>query len=111
MRHSPDFYFCSFEFESESRALITLSEDDQGLAPGQFSAFYLEDTCLGSGVILETLDLEVSGVPSEEAKIAAKLPWEPEIGPKLGKKKLKREERRRKIEEAREGETSQVPVT
>ncbi|CAI7838449.1 unnamed protein product [Closterium sp. NIES-54] len=33
-------------------ALVTLSQDDQGLAAGQFAAFYDGDTCLGSGVII-----------------------------------------------------------
>jgi tRNA-specific 2-thiouridylase len=35
---------------------VHLSEDDQGLAAGQFVAFYQGRTCLGSGVILESWD-------------------------------------------------------
>lgn len=37
-------------------AVVQLFEDDQGLAAGQFAAFYDGRTCLGSGVILESWD-------------------------------------------------------
>lgn len=37
-------------------AVVQLPEDDQGLAAGQFAAFYRGTTCLGSGVILESWD-------------------------------------------------------
>lgn len=37
-------------------AVVRLSEDDQGLAAGQFAAFYQDETCIGSGVILESWD-------------------------------------------------------
>ncbi|GFY98907.1 tRNA (5-methylaminomethyl-2-thiouridylate)-methyltransferase [Actinidia rufa] len=37
-------------------AVVQLSEDDQGLAAGQFASFYEGRTCLGSGVILESWD-------------------------------------------------------
>lgn len=33
-------------------AVVHLDEDDQGLAAGQFAAFYEGTTCIGSGVIL-----------------------------------------------------------
>ena len=36
--------------------VVHLSEDDQGLAAGQFAAFYRDDTCLGSGIILDSWD-------------------------------------------------------
>jgi tRNA-5-taurinomethyluridine 2-sulfurtransferase len=34
--------------------VVHLSEDDQGLAAGQFAAFYRENVCLGSGIILDS---------------------------------------------------------
>lgn len=37
-------------------AVVQLPEDDQGLAAGQFAAFYEGQTCIGSGVILESWD-------------------------------------------------------
>lgn len=37
-------------------AVVRLSEDDQGLAAGQFAAFYDGRTCIGSGIILESWD-------------------------------------------------------
>ncbi|GAY46513.1 hypothetical protein CUMW_097640, partial [Citrus unshiu] len=40
----------------EDIAVVQLSEDDQGLAAGQFAAFYQGRRCLGSGVILEAWD-------------------------------------------------------
>lgn len=46
----------SGEDSSEDVAVVHLSEDDQGLAAGQFAAFYQGKTCLGSGIILESWD-------------------------------------------------------
>ena len=40
----------------EDIAVVQLLEDDQGLAAGQFAAFYQGRRCLGSGVILEAWD-------------------------------------------------------
>ncbi|PON71187.1 tRNA-specific 2-thiouridylase [Trema orientale] len=57
VRHGPGFYNCSLTMEfGEDVAVVQLSEDDQGLAAGQFAAFYQGNTCLGSGVILESWD-------------------------------------------------------
>ncbi|KAH9649649.1 tRNA-5-taurinomethyluridine 2-sulfurtransferase [Citrus sinensis] len=55
------FYNCSLTIEhcedgGEDIAVVQLSEDDQGLAAGQFAAFYQGRRCLGSGVILEAWD-------------------------------------------------------
>ena len=36
-------------------AVVTLSCQDQGLAPGQFAVFYQGELCIGSAVILEAL--------------------------------------------------------
>lgn len=46
----------SSEDSHDRVAVVQLSEDDQGIAAGQFAAFYDERTCLGSGVILESWD-------------------------------------------------------
>ncbi|KAG8653077.1 hypothetical protein MANES_06G165000v8 [Manihot esculenta] len=61
VRHGPGFYDCSVEIKSgnvggEDVAVVHLCEDDQGLAAGQFAAFYKGKTCIGSGVILESWD-------------------------------------------------------
>lgn len=44
------------EDSSEEVVVVHLCEDDQGLAAGQFTAFYQGRTCVGSGVILESWD-------------------------------------------------------
>ncbi|CAM8916687.1 unnamed protein product [Rhodiola kirilowii] len=61
VRHGPGFYGCKMTVEhGESSppnvAVVHLSEDDQGLAAGQFAAFYEDRICVGSGVILESWD-------------------------------------------------------
>ncbi len=50
LRHGPDFHDCTIAITDDT-AEITLKEDDQGIAAGQFAAFYLNDTCIGSAVI------------------------------------------------------------
>ncbi|GAB2238724.1 hypothetical protein Droror1_Dr00024637, partial [Drosera rotundifolia] len=61
VRHGTGFYNCSLTMEpgndgNEDVAVVHLSEDDQGLATGQFVAFYQGRSCMGSGVILESWD-------------------------------------------------------
>nr|KAJ0221050.1 hypothetical protein LSAT_V11C200086830 [Lactuca sativa] len=59
VRHGPVFYDCSLHIEkdgNENIGTVQLPEDDQGLAAGQFAAFYEEEVCVGSGVILESWD-------------------------------------------------------
>lgn len=60
VRHGPGFYSCELavEVDGDGNEIghVKLSEDDQGLAAGQFAAFYQESTCIGSGVILESWD-------------------------------------------------------
>ncbi len=56
LRHSPKIYDCLVSplpgtAHSPGRLKVKLPENDQGIAPGQFAAFYDGDTCLGSGVI------------------------------------------------------------
>ncbi|XP_015088615.1 uncharacterized protein LOC107031683 isoform X1 [Solanum pennellii] len=60
VRHGPGFYNCSLVMEVDQHgqevAVVRLSGDDQGLAAGQFAAFYDGRTCIGSGIILESWD-------------------------------------------------------
>lgn len=51
-------------------AVVQLFEDDQGIAAGQFAAFYDERTCLGSGVILESWDDSGFPICSKALEIA-----------------------------------------
>lgn len=75
VRHGPGFYSCSLNMESaenghEEVAVVHLSEDDQGLAAGQFAAFYEGRTCIGSGVILESWDDQGFPVCAKALEIA-----------------------------------------
>lgn len=60
VRHGPNFHNCNIRTESDDSGCgvvtVNLSEDDQGLAAGQFTAFYDGDICIGSGVILDSWD-------------------------------------------------------
>ncbi|XP_068637640.1 uncharacterized protein [Aristolochia californica] len=76
VRHGPGFYDCSIKIErgasrhEEDEALVHLSEDDQGLAVGQYAAFYRMKTCLGSGVILDSLDDQSFPICAKALEIA-----------------------------------------
>ncbi|XP_019099477.1 PREDICTED: uncharacterized protein LOC104742640 [Camelina sativa] len=72
VRHGPGFYSCSFEMEAKGDvAVVHLDEDDQGLAAGQFAAFYEGTTCIGSGVILESWDDQCFPVCAKALQLAA----------------------------------------
>lgn len=76
VRHGPTFYNCSLAMEvdgdGQEVGVVQLSQDDQGLAAGQFAAFYDRTTCLGSGVILESWDNQ--GYPvCERALVIARM--------------------------------------
>jgi tRNA-5-taurinomethyluridine 2-sulfurtransferase len=53
LRHGPKFYDCKIKSLPKGRLKVKISENDQGIAPGQFAVFYNKDICLGSGVIFE----------------------------------------------------------
>lgn len=60
VRHGPGFYNCTLTMQTnedgQETGEVHLPQDDQGLAAGQFAAFYDGNTCIGSGVILESWD-------------------------------------------------------
>ena len=51
MRHGAQRYECVLEKLDSNRYLVKLSERDQGIAPGQYAAFYDGDICLGAAMI------------------------------------------------------------
>lgn len=123
VRHGPGFYDCSFTMESgedsgEDVAFVKLSKDDQGLAAGQFAAFYQGKTCLGSGIILESWDdqgfpvcekaleiarMEDKSLLGKPVKIKVK-PDSPAIEPdQKGGTELNREQRSTHIAAAKQG--------
>lgn len=53
LRHAPVIFDCSIEFLENDRIKVTLDEEDQGIAAGQFAIFYDGDECLGGGIIQE----------------------------------------------------------
>lgn len=56
--------------QGEEIGIVHLCEDDQGLAAGQFAAFYDGTTCIGSGVILESWGDEGFPVCSKALELA-----------------------------------------
>ncbi|CDP04153.1 unnamed protein product [Coffea canephora] len=74
VRHGPSIYDCSLKMEADERgdivAVVRLSEDDQGLAAGQYAAFYDGRICIGSGVILESWDDQGFPVCAKALEIA-----------------------------------------
>lgn len=55
LRHGEHAYNCKIDLLSRDRAKIKLDAQDQGIATGQFAAFYDGDKCLGSAVISNSL--------------------------------------------------------
>lgn len=51
IRHSDYFYNCRVLALNGGGASLQIKKNDQGIAPGQFVAFYKGGICLGSGVI------------------------------------------------------------
>lgn len=51
IRHGKNMYGCLVNILHDGTGKVTLEQDDQGLAAGQFAVFYDDQFCLGSGVI------------------------------------------------------------
>ncbi|EYU26175.1 hypothetical protein ABFS82_14G216300 [Erythranthe guttata] len=75
VRHGPGLYNCDLAIEEDGNGdeigVVKLSEDDQGLAAGQFAAFYQDSICIGSGVILESWDDQGFPVCAKAIEIAS----------------------------------------
>jgi len=51
MRHGPELKDCKVIPLTQNHAQVILSDDDQGIAAGQYAVFYAGDRCIGSGII------------------------------------------------------------
>ena len=51
IRHGKHLYDCVVTFVGDDAAQVKLTQNDQGLAAGQFAVFYDGDICLGAGTI------------------------------------------------------------
>jgi tRNA (5-methylaminomethyl-2-thiouridylate)-methyltransferase len=54
VRHGPEQYQCELVLSGKNSGEVYLEKADQGIASGQFAAFYEGDICLGSGIIQGT---------------------------------------------------------
>jgi tRNA-specific 2-thiouridylase len=54
MRHGEKSYGCIVQEAGSNSYNVKLQERDQGIAPGQFAAFYDNNICLGSGRIISS---------------------------------------------------------
>lgn len=52
LRHGEHTYNCKIKLLPRGKFAVKLNKKDQGIAPGQFAAFYNKNICLGSGVIV-----------------------------------------------------------
>lgn len=52
VRHGEETYQATVTMLEEDRAHVQLNRSDQGLAPGQFTVFYIDDTCIGGAMML-----------------------------------------------------------
>lgn len=52
LRHGEHLYKCQILSMTREHATLKLDADDQGIAAGQFAAFYDGEICLGSGMIV-----------------------------------------------------------
>ncbi len=54
LRHGANCHNCTIIVDG-SQATVQLTDNDQGIAPGQFAVFYDGDKCLGSGIIAHAI--------------------------------------------------------
>jgi tRNA-specific 2-thiouridylase len=54
LRHGAQEYECRMQEIEPSIYQVTISGNDQGIAPGQFAVFYNQEYCLGGSVIYES---------------------------------------------------------
>lgn len=54
VRHGKQLYPCTTSFKDDTSADVIIDGSDQGIAAGQFAAFYDGDVCLGSGIITQS---------------------------------------------------------
>lgn len=109
VRHGPILYSCDLAMEVDGDGheigVVKLSEDDQGLAAGQFAAFYQESTCIGSGVILESCDDQGFPVCAKALEIA-KMKDKSKLGKPI---KIKVVEQSKKEEEPNHHQSNSSP--
>lgn len=55
LRHGPKLYSCTIKALDNNTFDVTLAEHDQGIAAGQFAAFYKNGRCFAAGTIAQAL--------------------------------------------------------
>lgn len=50
VRHGPYMYRCRLTMDGDDQGSVEIEGQDQGLASGQYTVFYQDGICLGSGI-------------------------------------------------------------